>query len=113
MRAGSLTERVALKRLDTALSSASTGALVESWPVVATVWAKVDPTGGSEGVAGAQRFAETQIAVRIRFRADVLVTWRLEWRGQSFDIKSLVPGGHGLREWIDLVATASPAENPE
>lgn len=112
MRAGSLAERVALKRLDTHTSSSGTGERVEEWVTVATVPAQVDPTGGSEGVAGAQRAAETQISVRIRFRGDLLQTWRLEWRGQRYDIKTVLPGGHRLREWLDMVATASPAENP-
>lgn len=111
MDAGRLNQRVTLLRREVA-TSATTGASFEQFVPAGTVWAQMDPLSGSEAWTAAQRFASTAMKFRIRFGPEVAPTWRLEWRGQRWDVVEVLPGGQQLREWLDITATASPAENP-
>jgi SPP1 family predicted phage head-tail adaptor len=109
--AGALDQRVKLLRREGGPSSTGSGVEVHEYVHAATVWARVQPARGSEGVAGPGRAAETASVFRVRFREDVDASWRIEWRGKQHDLVEILPAGHRLREWLDLTAVASPAEN--
>jgi len=109
---GKLDQRVLLKRRDAAVSSSGSGAVLEEFLLPVKAWARVEPLTGTEGFAGSQRFAQSSHRFQIRFHDGLDSTWRIEWRGQDYDVTEVIPGGQRLREWQDVLATASPAENP-
>jgi SPP1 family predicted phage head-tail adaptor len=77
--AGGLRHRVRIEaRPDAPLRDAS-GAEVESWAAVATVWAAVEPVGGREMLRNGQVQAENRYRVTIRHRGDVTPRHRLIW----------------------------------
>jgi SPP1 family predicted phage head-tail adaptor len=113
VRAGGLTEEVTLLRRDTATSSTGSGAAIDQYVDVVTVWARVQPLRGGESWTAAQRFAEASTRFQIRYYSDALdATWRLLWRDVEYDVIEVLAGGRQLREYQDILASASPAENP-
>lgn len=69
------------------------GQEVITWVDVATVWAQVQAVRGREFFAAAQTQQEQTVKVRINYRADVLLTWRLVWQGRNHDITGVIPVG--------------------
>ena len=112
MRAGELRERITFLRRDLGTSSSGSGYEVETFVPMLDVRCRVQPLSGSERFASATRFESATHSFRMRYRTGVDPTWRIEWRGVQFDITAVLPGGQGLREWLDIVAQSSPAENP-
>lgn len=105
-------QHVTLLERDVGTSSKGTGLAVETFtPRAGFVWAMVTPLRGGESFQGAQRQSESTHRFRIRFRADIDETWRLRWRGNDYDIVEILPAGYRLKEWLDILATSSPAEN--
>lgn len=112
MRPGRLDQQVALLRRELGTSASGSGLGVEEFVRVTTVWAEVKPLrGGESTVAGGDR-AVTTYQFRIRYRDALDETWRLEWRGQQYDIREVLPGGQRLREYLEIQATATDQENP-
>ncbi len=60
--------------------------LVRVWSTIATVWARVEEMSAGEQYRNQQINSSAQWAVTIRFRADVSVNQRIEWRGRTFEI---------------------------
>jgi len=111
VRAGDLRERVTILRQEDGLSTTGSGMMLETWVLVATVRARVTPISQREAFTGDHRFASATTSFRMRYRR-IEASWRLEWRGEQYNIEGAVPGGQGLREYVDVLASASPAENP-
>lgn len=112
MQAGRLNQRVTLLRSDKGISATGSRLPIEDFVHEATVWAQVTPVNGSEAFLSQQRIAGTTHVVRMRFRDDVDPSWRLEWRGLQMNILEIIPGGQQLREYLEVRARASDAENP-
>lgn len=60
-----------------------------TWVDVATVWAQRINQRSAEAFAAAQMGDDDVVELHIRYRADVLTTWRLVWRGVGYDITSV------------------------
>lgn len=114
MQAGRLSQPVELLRSEVAVSASGSGLPVEEFVAVSgVVWAQVTqvtPVGGNEPFLALERTAETTHTFRIRYRDDIEESWRLRWNAVEFGITSIVPGGGQLREFLDVLATASKAE---
>jgi SPP1 family predicted phage head-tail adaptor len=95
---GELTERVTLQSRSTAQDAY--GQATITWTDVATVWARVRPVSGREFFAAAQVQQEQTVKVLVRYRTDVLPTWRLVWQGRAHDITGVLPIG---REWTEIL----------
>lgn len=104
MRAGSLDERVTLQQPVTVRDSY--GQETVTWQAVATVWAGVQALRGREYFAAAAVQRELTVKVRLRYRADVVSTWRLVHRGTAYNIEAVIPVGR--REWLELMCNARP-----
>lgn len=79
------------------------GEEVAAWTLLARVWAEPLPLRGSEFFAAAQLQDDQIIKVLIRFRSDVKETMRIAWRGEHYDITSVIPL-RGGREELELMA---------
>jgi len=112
VRAGELDRKVTLLEPKTQLDSSGTGQAVETFVPRGDVWAGVTPLSGREALAAAQRHPETTHRFRMRWRsrADLNEAWRIRHDGRDWNITEILEIGR--REGLDVMATASPAENP-
>ena len=87
------------------------GGYTRSWSSVATVWAQVTPSQGSEHVIAQGVRAQAAYDVRIRYRGDASASWRVTWNATdplSGDPISVVLDVHsatdvdGMHQWTDL-----------
>ena len=70
MRAGLLRHRIVIQQKGTIIRD-SFGEPTPAWPILATVWAAVDPLRGREFAEQRQAGAEVTTRIRIRYRSDV------------------------------------------
>jgi SPP1 family predicted phage head-tail adaptor len=91
LAAARLDQRVILQSRSVTQDAAGQDAIV--WVAVATVWAQVQALRGREFFAAAQMQMETTVKVRMRYRADVLPTWRLLIDGKAHDITAVITVG--------------------
>lgn len=102
MRAGRLDRRVTLQK--PTRTQDDFGQAVETWSDVATVWAGVRQTAGSEFLQAQSETNEQQIVFTMRYRADVRETWRVVWEGRNFDVIEVRQLGR--RAGIEVMAHA-------
>jgi head-tail adaptor len=106
MDAGSLDRRVTLHRAGAVENEH--GDMVQGWSELATVWASVRPSPGSERLASAEAAANAPTVVTIRWSsivADLSPADRLEYpvgSGRFFNIVSVVELGR--RDGLQLAA---------
>lgn len=100
--AGDLDRRIDLQKATS--SHSSTGAPVVIWSTVATVWAEIRPASAREFIGGAAEVSEQRTVFRIRFRRDVVTTWRVAYGAQLWEIVGVAEIGR--QEGLELQATA-------
>ena len=66
------------------------GEPIKTWTTLATVWAEVVPTRGTERFVAAQTHAERTTTFRIRYRDDVTEEMRIVWESAEYDISGIV-----------------------
>ena len=77
------------------------GELTRGWTPVGYDWAMVISQRGSEAFEAARENARETIRLRLRFRTDVLVTWRMTWMGQVYHLKHVDRTQHRKGElWL-------------
>lgn len=64
---------------------------VEDWPAVATVWANVKFETGAQVLRANADISIVRVSIRIRARADVNPTFRVQYKGAEYDVKSALP----------------------
>lgn len=101
LAAGDLTERITLQQRDTTAQN-GLGENTAAWVDVVTVYAKAEPIRGREYFAAAQMQATTDVRFTIRYRAGVLQTMRVLWRGEPHDIQDVI-NPLGRRESLELM----------
>lgn len=99
---GNFDTRVTLQQRAVAVSG-STGARIETWEDLATVWAEARPTSGKDLIAAAAMQAEATVRFRIRWRADVTAAMRVLWRGVPHDILGQPVDREGGRHTLELL----------
>jgi SPP1 family predicted phage head-tail adaptor len=99
---GKLDERIILQSLS---ETNNRGSLSQAWATVATVWAYIIQPKGNEAFESARLNASETIRVKMRWRDDVTVKWRLQWRGQNYSITH-VDRSEYKQGWLWLMASA-------
>jgi SPP1 family predicted phage head-tail adaptor len=100
MDAGELNAKIVLKRRSAVQSA---GKETVSYPTVATVSAKAEPIRGREFVALQQAQSEIDIRFTIYYRTDVRADWRVEWRGQDYEVVGPPIDVGARKEWSELM----------
>jgi SPP1 family predicted phage head-tail adaptor len=100
--AGRMDMQVVLQR--PTVTQGAAGQAVEAWTDVATIWAGRRDARGSEYFAAMARQAETETLFTVRYRADIISSWRLTHDGLIWDIRSVAMIGR--REGLELRCTA-------
>ena len=99
MKAGDLRHVVTLQRPNTATNAK--GRPVTTWETVATVCAAKSDVSGREFYQAQAYHAEDVVTFTIRWRDDVLTTWRLVHRGAAYNILEVNHMGY-MQDYIRL-----------
>jgi SPP1 family predicted phage head-tail adaptor len=106
MRAGRMSERVTL--LLKSVARDALGGETITWTDQGDVWAEVEQLAGREYFSAYQVNPES--TTRFRFRYDdaptITQAWRLEWRGQQYDIDNVADTRSEKRMWEIMAHTA-------
>lgn len=93
-RVGKMRETLALQR-NTLATDTGTGFKSAGWATYATVAGEyLEPPTGAEAWEGAAVTAELPAAFRIRYRTDVVPKDRVVWKGQTLEIRAVIPVVH-------------------
>lgn len=106
-RVGELDQRVAIQRLT--LTSDGQGGSIDSWSVLATVWAHARPRGGKESVQFDRVNGEHSYLFVIRYMADIRQSDRLVWQGECYNIRA-INNRSGRRLYLELDAERGVAQ---
>lgn len=104
LNAGTLRHRITLQSPPTGRSSL--GARTGDWTTEATVWAAAIPLSSRELLAAGQINSEATVRFRIRYRAGVLPSWRVLWRGVPHAIVGDPIDVQGQGVALDILAAA-------
>ena len=100
MRAGELDRKVRLEqRINTPNAY---GEPIESWNLIAEVWASRAQLSGRELFESDQVAAEALYRFRLYYRTDLDATCRIVYDGKNYDIKSVAEIGR--REGLEVLA---------
>lgn len=104
LRAGSLRQLVTLMALQTTQDN-SDGQITEEYVAVADVWADVRMVSGKEYVSADARQSNIVATVRIRYRADIVPSMRLQYRGRTLLVVAILDDPFTGSEWITLACS--------
>lgn len=89
MDVGRLSERVTIERPE--ITRDAFGGVIESWTLIASTWAAVEPLQGREFWSAAGSHAETTIRVRTRYMAGITAACRVVLDdGRVLDVQSVI-----------------------
>jgi SPP1 family predicted phage head-tail adaptor len=100
--AGHLGERITLQRR--VESTDALGQASQAWVPMIEVWASAEPLRGREFFAAGQTQSDVTTRFVIRYRQDVTNTMRVVWRGEPYDILSVVEP-LGQRQMLELMCS--------
>ena len=101
MQAGKLRHRITLQKPVKAQSPA-TGAIVNSWADVATLWADINDLSVREFVAAQAGQSEVTSRITIRYRDDVTNKHRILYRGRIYNIQGVLADDKSGSEYLTL-----------
>ena len=101
MQAGKLRHRVQLQQKEQT-QNPQTGAMVDTWNTVATVWASVEPLSAREFIAAGASQSSVTTRITIRYREGVTAKMRALYRGQIYNITGVLPDPESGREYLTL-----------
>lgn len=81
------------------------GQTVESWADTRTCRAKCEPLTGREWFAAGQLQGSISLRVTIRYFAGITSGMRVVWRGDPYEIISVIEPDAGL-EWLELMCAS-------
>lgn len=77
-----------------------TGEITTNWELVGMVWAKAEPAVGREFEAAAAIQAERPVKFTMRWRDGIDETMRINWRANSYNIRSIADVKGKQREMV-------------
>lgn len=101
MPAGDLNKRITIQARTETVDSM--GASVVTWANLATVWAAIWPVSANELIQNAQQTMIISHRIRIRYRSDILASYRIQFGTRYFHIVSII-NPNEKREWLDIMA---------
>lgn len=105
MDAGRLDQRLILK---SKVSGKDTiGGETISWTNVVTVWGAAEPMRGREFLVLQEAESDLVVRFTIYYRTDITSAWRVEWRGQDYEIEGPPIDVLGGKRWIELMARSA------
>ena len=99
---GELSQRLTLE--SRAAGSDALGQESGPWVAVATVWARARPLRSRELFAAGQTGSVAEVEFTIRYRSDVLSTWRATWKGVPYEIVGEPIDVDAAGQWLQILA---------
>lgn len=100
MRAGTLNSRITIQQL--AAGQDSLGQPVQTWSDVATVWANIKQSSGSETIRSDRELSVVRASIRIRYKTGLNAGMRVVAGADVYEIRAVL-GDVGGKEYTDLV----------
>jgi SPP1 family predicted phage head-tail adaptor len=108
--AGSLRHRVTLQQ-PVQSRNETTGEAIDVWVAVDEVWAAVEPLSAREFIQSAALQAEVVARITIRYRSDLLPTWRIVHGDKTYSIEGILADKESGVEYLTLpVSQGVPAD---
>ncbi|GKO57945.1 head-tail adaptor protein [Klebsiella pneumoniae] len=101
MQAGRLRHRVTLQE-PVKEQNPTTGAVINTWRDVATIWADVSALSAREFIAAQASQGEITTRITIRYRAGVTRKNRILFRSAIYNIEGVLPDPRSGREYLTL-----------
>ncbi len=101
MQAGKLRHRVTLQE-PVKGQNPTTGAVINTWRDVATVWAEVSPSSVREFIAAQSVQGEITTRIVINYRAGITRKHRILFRGGIYNIEGVLPDPKSGLEYLTL-----------
>lgn len=105
------TARITAGQLDQRLTLQARAAGVDvlgqpsgTWTTQATVWGRARPLRSRELFAAGQAQSVTDVEFTVRYRDDILPSWRILWRGVPYEMTGSPIDVDGQRQWLELLA---------
>ena len=98
MQSGRLDQRITIERVT--YTQTGTGDVIETWSLLAEVWAAVEPLNGREYFAANAVQSETTTRIRLRYLADLNVVDRINHEGTLYNINSIINPPSGDAELV-------------
>lgn len=102
IKAGEFDQRITLQ--SKSVTRNSIGEEVVTWGDVAYVWAKVMPLRGNAFYAANQQQHSIDARFLIRQRTGLTEDMRLQWKGEPYDITSIIKGTGPYTGTLELAA---------
>lgn len=99
MQAGKLRHRVTLQR-PVKTQNPATGAIINGWADVATLWASVVDLSAREFVAAQAGQSEVTTRITIRWRDDVTSKHRILYLGRVYNVHGVLSDDKSGREYL-------------
>ena len=90
MNPGDFDQRITIQNVTESVDTF--GQRVQAFSTLANVWAKVEEKSGSEGETSDQIIATRKVQFLIRWRNDINEQMRILYRGQIYEIESIING---------------------
>ena len=104
--AGRLRHRVTIEA-NLQAQDATTGALIDSWQAIATVWAEIAPLSVRDFVASAASNSEVNTRITIRYMAGITPDMRIMHGSKAYYISGLLPDPESGTEYISVACSTS------
>ncbi|EPH2695111.1 phage head closure protein [Klebsiella aerogenes] len=101
MQAGKLRHMVTLQE-PVKEQNPITGAVINTWRDVATIWAEVAALSAREFIAAKASQGEVTTRITVRYREDVTRKYRILFRGRVYNIEGVLPDPRSGREYLTL-----------
>jgi SPP1 family predicted phage head-tail adaptor len=99
-RIGKLDQQIVIQNYTT--TRTDSGAEVDTWTTLATVWAGVDFKAGNENFEADQKVANNIVKFKIRYLAGVLAKSRISYDSEYWDILHIT--GNSRLRYLELTA---------
>ncbi|EML9369167.1 phage head closure protein [Escherichia coli] len=101
MQAGKMRHRITLQE-PVKEQNPTTGAVINTWRDVATLWAEVAALSAREFIAAQASQGEVTTRITIRYREGVTRKHRILFRGRIYNIEGVLPDPRSGREYLTL-----------
>lgn len=101
MKAGPLRHRVMLQE-PVKSQDPETGAIIDSWDDVKSIWAEVTPVSARDFVAAQAYQNQITSRIKIRYRTGISDKHRILFRGNIYNIEGVLPDPDSGLEYLTL-----------
>jgi SPP1 family predicted phage head-tail adaptor len=112
IRAGLLRHRVTLQS-PSYVQNTTTGEQALTWTGQGTVWAEVAPLSAREFIAAQAVQSQVDTRLTIRYRSDVLPTWRALHASKVYQILGILADKDSNLEYLTFACASGPNDSGE